>query len=238
MRESQGRTIRRNLVVWVCLFLFAVILAECIRFEPGPATLRAFLIGFLAAATLATFAWMVFVMSGSYGHSMGRLGEEATADSVASFRRRLKGWRIVNGISLAGHGDVDHVLIGPGGVFVIESKWTTSDCELVGGQIRGLMGREPIAQAKDGARTIERMLRYGRDRFDATVQPVVIIWGPGGIHLAGGWTRADGVIVCEGRQVGLWLRQFDQVTLGKAQIRAMAAVLEGQVARQLAPATA
>ena len=159
LRSAQMRTIRNNAMAWLCLVLIAVILGELIRFEPGPASFRAFLLGFLVAAAASTFAGMVFIMSGSYGHSMGRLGEEATAESVTSLRRRLSGWRIVNGLSLARHGDVDHVLIGPGGVFVIESKWTTADCEIVSGKIVGLFGREPIAQTRRGARTVEKMLR-------------------------------------------------------------------------------
>jgi Nuclease-related domain len=233
LRRRQFRTIRKNLVVWFCLVLFAAILAEIFRLEPGPESMRFFLFGFLTASTLAAFAWMVFIMSGSYSHSMGRLGEEATADCVTSLRRRRQGWQIVNGISLGHHGDVDHVLLGPGGVFVIESKWTTSDCELIDGRIVGILGREPIAQAREGARTIEKMLRYGRQRFDVTVRPVVVIWGQGGLCLEDGWIDVEGTIVCEGRQNKLWLQRLQNGLLGSSVIEEMSAVLRNQVDRQV-----
>ena len=123
LRDAQIRTIRKNALVWVCLILIAVILTEVLLVEPIPATFRAFLLGFLAASTLACFGWMVFVMSGSYSRSMGKLGEEATAEAVTSWRRRGRdggSWTTY----LATHGDIDHVLVGPGGVYAIESKWT------------------------------------------------------------------------------------------------------------------
>ena len=105
--------------------------------------------------------------------------EEATAKAAAGWRQRRKGWRLTNGLYLAGHGDIDHILVGPGGVFVIESKWTTNRCRIEFGEIVGLLGRVPVAQASDGALKVERLLRHGPQRFDLTVKPVVVIWGPG-----------------------------------------------------------
>jgi len=54
------------------------------------------------------------------------MGEQATTKVVQSRRRRKQGWRIVHGLYFDGHGDMhqDHVLVGPDGIFILESKWT------------------------------------------------------------------------------------------------------------------
>ena len=117
-------TARRNVGAWICLVLFGLILAELMTFMPFPTWWKAYMYGFISATVLATLAWMIHVLSGAHSWSMGKLGEEATAQAVTSWKQRRKGWRLINGIYLAGHGDIDHVLVGPGGVFVIESKWT------------------------------------------------------------------------------------------------------------------
>jgi hypothetical protein len=233
LREAQIRTIRKNALVWACLILIAVVLTEVIVVEPIPATFRAFLLGFLAASTLACFGWMVFVMSGSYGRSMGKLGEEATAEAVTSWRRRRKGWRIVNGLYLATHGDIDHVLVGPGGVFAIESKWTTNDCEIKHGVVAGILGREPIGQARTGARKIEGMLRSPPQRLEVKVTPIVVVWGPGGLRLDQGWEEVGGVLVCEGRKEKLWLPQLGGSQLDDATIERVTEVLASQLSRQI-----
>jgi len=233
LRDAQIRTIRKNAIVWVCLILFAVILTEAIVVVPIPVTFGAFLLGFLAASTLACFGWMVFVTSGSYGRSMGKLGEEATAEAVTSWRRRRKGWRIVNGLYLATHGDIDHVLVGPGGVFAIESKWTTNDCEIKDVAVIGILGREPVYQARVGARKIEGMLRSPPQRLVVKVTPVVVVWGPGGLRLDRGWQEVGGVLVCDGRREKLWLPQLGGSQRDEVTIERVTEVLASQLSRQV-----
>ena len=178
LRDAQIQTIRENWTAWAEMLGLTAILAALIEFAPISQSLRNFLLGFLVAAALCTFAVLVYVMSGSYGPSVGRLGEEATVEAVTSRQRRRMGWQVINGIYLAGHGDLDHVLVGPGGAFVVESKWTTGNCSIRDGAVIGLVGREPIDQAREGARKLERYLRYGPQRFEIDVRPVVVMWGP------------------------------------------------------------
>lgn len=193
---------------------------------------KGFILGFLTASFLVAVAWTVLLTSGSYGWSLGKMGEEFTAETVASSARRRNGWRLVNGIYFDMHGDVDHVLVGPGGVFVIESKFTTSNCDVVGGRVEGITGREPITQARNGACKVEKMLRYGRDRFDVTVQPVVVIWGPGRVKLDRGWQMVDGVLLCDGPEGEQWLRELDGEVLSEEVIEKIASCLSGHLDRQ------
>jgi Nuclease-related domain len=164
-------------------------------------------------------------------------GEEATADVVAGWRRRRKGWRLLNGIYIAGHGDIDHVLVGPGGVFVIQSKWTSHPCRIECGEIVGLLGRVPVAQAGNAAVKVERLLHRRHQQFDIEVQPVVVIWGSGGLELDQGSTDIDGVLVCEGRRHREWVRRLDGAAhLSPTSVDAITRTVEEQLVGQLDPA--
>ncbi len=167
------------------------------------------------------------------------LVQQATAGAVAGWRRRRRGWRLINGIYLAGHGHIDHILVGPGGVFVIESKWTSKACRIELGEIVGLLGRVPVAQAGEGAVKVERLLRTGSHRLDVEVRPVVVIWGPGGVRMDGGSTDIDGVMVCEGRRHRDWVRQLDNPTrLDAASVCAITRSLEEHLDRRVGITTA
>jgi hypothetical protein len=52
---------------------------------------------------------------------MGDLGEQWTASELRKLRRR--GWHLVNHLTLRNR-DIDHVLVGPGGVLAVETKWS------------------------------------------------------------------------------------------------------------------
>lgn len=49
----------------------------------------------------------------------GAQGEESVGAAIAELE--AQGWRAVHGVSL-GRGDVDHTVVGPGGVFAVETK--------------------------------------------------------------------------------------------------------------------
>jgi hypothetical protein len=177
-------------------------------------------------------AWVHQDLRNIRGWSPGELAGRATTHAVAGWRRQREGWRLINGAYLAGHGHIDHVLIGPGGVFVIESKWTSNACRIEFGEIVGLLGRVPVAQAGAGAAKVEKLLRSGAQRFDVDVRPVLVIWGPGGVRLDRGSTDIDGVMVCEGRRHKDWVRQLEcPIHLDPSSVNAITRALEGHFAR-------
>jgi hypothetical protein len=233
VRRAWWSIVQRNVTAWVCLVLFGIILSEVISSLQLPTWLRTFLIGFVAASVLACLAWMIHVRTGAHGWTLDRLGEEATAEAVSGRKQRRTGWRLINGLYLAGHGNIDHVLVGPGGIFAIESKWTSSQCRIEHGSIVGTLGRDPVSQAQNGARKVEGILRHGPQRFGVTVQPVVVLWGPGGLKLDQGWTTVDGVLICEGRRQKSWLRQLEGSVLDQATVGQVEGALEGRIPRQV-----
>ena len=245
MKNRPGEHARRHLrtarwnaakkLKWPIAGLVGILFLGCavIAILPTFPILKAFIFGFLTASLLAMTAWLVTVSSGTYGWSLGKMGEEFTADAVGSPARRRSGWRSVDGIYFDRHGDVDHVLVGPGGVFVIESKFVTSPCRMEGGRVSGITGREPISQARNGAIKVEKMLRYGRDRFDVTVRPVVVIWGPGRVKMDQGWQMVDGVLLCDGPEGEKWLRELDGELLDPEVVGKIEEFLVGHVEGQV-----
>ena len=235
IRPSRRGLVREHLELSVVLAVVLICCAALIALLPIPSTVRSFWAGFVVATALAGLAWVRHSTSTARRRSPREFAEAATADAVAGWRRRRSGWRVINGIYIAGHGAIAHVLIGPGGVFVIESKWTSNTCRIECGEIVGLLGRVPVAQAGNAAVKIERLLREGQQHLnvDVEVRPLIVIWGSGGLNLHQGSTDIDGVLVCEGRRQKDWLPQLEgTVRLSPASVDHITRTLEHQVSPQ------
>jgi hypothetical protein len=90
----------------------------------APPLVRSFIGGVVLAGLVGMDVAFVVVLSGTAATLMGELAEVWTAESL---RKASKGgWRVVQGVRLRNAGDIDHVAIGPGGVLVVETKWSGS----------------------------------------------------------------------------------------------------------------
>ena len=224
---------RSHLELSVVLAVVLVCCAAAIALLPIASNVRSFWAGFVVASVLAGVAWILHSPSGARDRGPGESAERATADAVTGWRQRRNGWRVINGIYVAGHGDIAQVLVGPGGVFVIESKWTSNSCRIECGEIVGLLGRVPVAQAGNAAVKIERLLRGAETLLDVEVRPVIVIWGSGGLDLDRGSTDVDGVLVCEGRRHRDWLRELEGTArLSPVSVDQITRALEDHVAPQ------
>lgn len=119
---------------------------------------------------------------------LGADGEAATASVLASLP---PGWIALHDVRWPGRrlANVDHVLIGPGGVFVIDSKNWSGRITIDGGHLRqnGRSREKAVAGAADAALAVsERISEYA-----AWVHPVLCFVDQG--QLAG-WSRE--VMVC------------------------------------------
>jgi hypothetical protein len=76
-------------------------------------------------------------------HDRGATGEE----HVGSLLEQLAGagWRVIHDVTL-GHGNVDHILIGPAGVFTVETKSHQGPIRV--GRLHGRMLSQAVAQRK------------------------------------------------------------------------------------------
>ena len=100
--------------------------------------------------------------------------EDGTSREVRKLRD--KGWTIVDNIPFDKF-DVDHVAIGPGGVIVLETKWTSDGFFRPDDRLSGY-GAKAIEQVNRNVRSIDAVLRQNGYPGGVTAAAVVV-WGAG-----------------------------------------------------------
>lgn len=155
-----------------------------------------------AGAWLATGFWFlafeVVLASGTAPRMMGDRGEQFTATELRRLRRH--GWRVINHVALRPTWDIDHVAIGPGGVLVIETKWSgdawTLDADLD--------SRVDRAVERIAANATDIRLMFPEHVAPTAVIPLLVLWG--GYKADDGGVRVlDGVTVLRGVELRNWL---------------------------------
>jgi hypothetical protein len=153
--------------------------------------------GFVASAAWWTYTFMLATIGISPQHS-GIAGEQWTADTLRPLRR--SGWFLVNHVMLE-HEDVDHVLLGPGGFFAIETKYR-SDWAEAAPHLGSMVG-----QSRRSARGVASRLRT----HPSSVRAVVVAWGRGASTQFPEVTERDGVTVLSGSQLWRYLDSLPAV---------------------------
>ncbi|MEV6527763.1 nuclease-related domain-containing protein [Longispora sp. NPDC051575] len=154
--------------------------------------------------------WGIRLLSGVFGHrtadrswAVGAAGERAVGKKLDKLARKGK-WRVLHSVQLGGGGDLDHLLIGPLGVFCINSKHHP------GGKVRvtrkGIrVGKRETSYAdKAGreARRVQLALRSAGLSWIA-VQPVIVVHGHASLS---GRRNSAGVSVLASSSVWWWFR--------------------------------
>lgn len=179
----------------------------------------------LVAGPAILWSWTLQV-TGTAPVMMGDQAEQWTANELRKLRGH--GWRTVNHFAL-GKGDIDHVLIGPGGAYAFETKWSATQWQSDFGQARL---REAVAQANANARTL-RLWHPFKSR-QVPVEAIVVLWG-GGVKDWPDQERIrymDGATVLTGQALSTWAANQSGVALRADQIAEAWTALETQVTRR------
>lgn len=175
--------------------------------------------GGLVAVASALWNWTVQA-SGTAPSMMGELGEQWTARELRKLRRH--GWRVINHVTLKTR-DIDHVLIGPGGVIAVETKWTAKPWTW-----------DPIDQRIVEAARIARahahdlgLWRELKRLCVGDVSSVTFLWGDGARGIAPG-AELDGTSIVTGRTVDQWRSGLDRDRLTPAQVEAAWQAVDAQ----------
>jgi hypothetical protein len=94
-----------------------------------------------------------------------------TASRLSAAPSSGRGWYVVDRIHFW-HGDVDHVVVGPTGVYLVETKHTDSELDL--GSHRGLRSAAAWVEA---VRRRTRSTRLVLKSHGVDVEPLIVIWG-------------------------------------------------------------
>jgi hypothetical protein len=181
--------------------------------------------GFILGAGLAGVAGLiahwVTQVTGTAPQMMGDLAEQWTASELRRLRRL--GWRVVNHFSLR-PGDIDHVLIGPGGAFAVETKWSAYPWTVDPHEPRLVRA---MKQAEDNARDLSMWSGF-RAAGISDVEPVVILWGAG-TSLIPPISRFGRVAVVAGPSAGQWRAELTGDQLSHIQIETAWRALDRQL---------
>lgn len=178
-----------------------------------------FLSGVVVGAAVVGVPGAVWVLAmqatGTAAVMMGDEAEQWTAGELRPLTRR--GWRLINHVFLSG-GDIDHVLLGPGGAYALETKWSNSWDTTYGAQ----KTVEAASQARSKARQLG--LWHPFKAHAIAPQPVVVRWGgtSGANKSEGsrGVRMVEGVPVVGGRSLREWICDSPERPLSEDQIAA------------------
>jgi hypothetical protein len=213
----------------------AVLVPCAVFFLRGP--LRYFAVGAVAFSGLWLALLACAVFSGAVTPYVSVMAEEWTAADLRRIRRR--GWRLVNGLKLVDQADIDHVAVGPGGVLVVETKWSADAWDLSDeGGFGARAAHRAVAQVARAAKQLHGTLgdaRRGLPPRELLVRPVVVLYSPTGPApgLAAGWgerTYEDWqVTVVHGSYLRQWLASLDGNVLGAEEVDRLWAALDDKV---------
>ena len=174
---------------------------------------RGLILGVGLTLSLCMVAALVVLTSGTAPLMMGEVAEQWTAQELRPLSAH--GWRLVNHFGL-GRGDQDHVVVGPGGIVLVETKWGGTPWA-VDADDRFL--RSALEQAARNARQLalwRGVAKHGRPE----VQPVLVVWGPAASTLKQLPARrhSSGVVVMSGNRLQEWMRSrpTDQLAIEDA----------------------
>ena len=172
------------------------------------------------AAPVKTFVARVFgVHTEERAWRIGAVGEEKVADRLARLVAKDPRWRMLHAIPVGERGsDIDHLAIGPGGVFTINAKhhpgakiWVGGDTFLVNGT------RVPyVHNARHEARRAGRLLSAATG-LEVDVTGVVVPVRADDVVVK---AQPEDVHVLNRYQLGRWLRRQPEV-LDEATIAAV-----------------
>lgn len=171
-KAKRRATIREDWRFWLQIPAGIALLVVAIAFTHGVAQL----FGGIALGGLLMVAFVGWLVGGD-AHSLswlwGREGEIATEELLLELER--EGWRVIHDIPYE-RGNWDHLLVGPGGVFMLETKRYEAPARFHDDAL--FFGRTRFAGGSLRASAFKLHTRLKEFAPCPFVQAVVVIWGP------------------------------------------------------------
>lgn len=109
----------------------------------------------------------------------GIMGENVTAQRLYEIRCRNPWWSFLNSVALNESVDIDHILMGPGGLFTINSKYTSGNVWVGGSTLMVGGSRHPyIHKARAEAARASRLLSNACN-MEIDLHPLLVFVGEG-----------------------------------------------------------
>lgn len=220
VRSAQHQFVRRNWRLLGALtgLTLAIGFASLLAVPAG--NIRSFFAGVVVAGTVATVMFFIVLSTGTAGPIMGDIAEQWTAQEL---RKLPAGWRLVNHVFLRRIPDIDHVVIGPGGIFAVETKWSGDPWRLPSDERL----KDAVRVAGGHARILNLWSELRR-ASQCEVIPLLVLWGPRGDAPVDRCV-VDGVQVIRGSVLKEWGRAIPEGALTREQVEQVWQVLDRHV---------
>jgi len=165
--------LRRYKLPLVGLFLFPFLSSLPLSLLVHGAARWAF-IGAVGATSFWLVVVFVILWSGIAPSIMGIQGESLTADILREFKGRE--WHLINGMRFPDSGDIDHILVGPSGIIIFETKWSSGRWPMKYGK-RNYMSNQldwAVTQVKKNREDVQSKFESVRDYVP--IYAVCVLW--------------------------------------------------------------
>jgi hypothetical protein len=164
-------------IFYILLLVIEMAAVRALRIHQSGNALS-FMFGFLLASFLCLVLYIAIVFTGAVNYLTGALAERWTKQEFAVLGSE---WHIFSNVPFSvGFGDkayeidVDHIVVGPYGILVLETKFSSSPVDLGSSQIEKRVS-EAMVQVEDNAGRVRALLRQVDP--EVPIRPVVIFWG-------------------------------------------------------------
>lgn len=172
VRRTQWDYVRRN---WRFLGAGAAVgslATACLAYIAPNVFLRGAVVGAGFVVVLGGLSFTVFLFTGSGPRMMGAVAETWTSSELRPLRKH--GWKLVDHVFYR-YADIDHLLVGPGGAIVVESKWSAKAWMLEASDPEFVRHLARVERAAHDVRLATPQLR----RREGSVRAVLFLWGGG-----------------------------------------------------------
>lgn len=231
----------------IMLVVVAIVLAYSLIFVGELAALKtlgvhlngsalAFFLGFIIATFLCVVLYIAIVFTGAANYLTGALAERWTRKEFAALG---PAWRIFPNVPFSvGFGersytiDVDHIVVGPYGVLVLETKFSSSRLDL-GREVLEDRVNEAVLQVEDNAGRVRALLRQVDP--EVPIRPVLVFWGrlvkPSDAVVRRVEGRREAVRIVHGGDAKKWRpRLAEKTILSPATLESLSVKIEAYLA--------
>lgn len=175
-------------------------------------------------------AIILFVMSGAIDPF---LGLDAEGDTAGAFRRlQRRGWKLANGIKIRGRQDIDHVVVGPAGILVVESKWSQHRWPL-GDRSRTFMAdrlSDAVEQVLQNRKDVST--QFAKAIVGAPIRAVCVVWSTDYLPDDPSWVEYGDALIVRGPALKSWLQTLNENVLDQPGIDRIWNEIELQATRR------